>query len=152
MAFVQPFIVVAIAGFVRPIQVRTRKLLTHCGVTVIEIPCSASALETLRRKVSVNAVVIDARSLAPSEQPVPEFAAMASSSGEASDGLAPMPVVVLGDRHVPAWVRPMCERAGARFVSIGETGPNYPKLIRLLRHTCGIQTACCRPAALEGDR
>jgi hypothetical protein len=152
---VQPFIVVAIAGLVRPIQVRTRKLLTHCGVTAIEIPCRAEALEALRGKVWVNAVVIDARSLVDAERAAEMaegFAAMASSSGDVSKGFAPMSVIVLGNRHVPAWVRPICERTGARFFATAENGPNFPKLIRMLRQMCGIQTVCCKPGTFEGDR
>jgi hypothetical protein len=144
----QSFIVVAIAGLVRPIQVRTRKLLDHCGVTAIEIPCDADALESLRGKVRVDAVVLDARSLVPSEQPVAPFATIASSSGDVSGGFSPVSVIVLGNKHVPVWVRPMCERTGARFFATGENGPNYPALIRVLRETCGVETACCSPSTM----
>lgn len=135
----------------RPIQVRTRKLLDHCGVTAIEIPCNADSLESLRRKFRVDAVVVDARSLAPSEQPAPSFAAIASSSETLSSGVSPMSVIVLGNRRVPEWVRSTCERAGARFLAIGERGPNYPELIRVSRETCGIETTCCSPAASVND-
>jgi hypothetical protein len=151
MALAQPFIVVAIAGLVRPMQVRAQKLLVHCGVTAIEIPCDPEALDTLRKKVRVDAVVIDARSLEPSEQPAPAFVAMASSSsdesssGESSSGFAPMSVIVLGNRHVPAWVRPICERTGARFFTTREKSSDYPALIRVLREMCGVDNACCRP-------
>jgi hypothetical protein len=155
MPFVQPFIVVAIAGLVRPIQVRTQKLLAHCGVTAIEIACSADALDALRSKVWVNAVVIDARSLAPADRAAEmaeRFAAMASSNGDVSKGFAPASVIVLGNRHVPTWVRPICERTGARFFATAENGPNFPKLIRMLRQMCGIETTCCKPGTFEGDR
>ncbi len=150
MALVQPFIVVAIAGLVRPMQVRTQKLLVHCGVTVIEIPCNPGALDTLRRKVRLDAVVIDARSFERSEQPAPAFVAMVSSSGESSSGFAPMSVIVLGNRHVPAWVRPICERTGARFFAMRENGSDYPALIRVLRDMCGVEDACCRPMGTRG--
>jgi hypothetical protein len=144
----QSFIVVAIAGLLRPLHVRTRKLLDHCGVTAIEIPCDADALVLLRRKVRVDAVVLDARSLAPSEQPVASFAAIASSSGDVSSGFSPVSVIVLGNKHMPIWVRPLCERTGARFFATGENGPNYPALIRALRETCGVETACCAPTTM----
>ena len=121
------------------------KLLVHCGVTAIEIPCDPEALDTLRKKVRVDAVVIDARSLEPSEQPAPAFVAMASSGGESPSGFAPMSVIVLGNRHVPAWVRPMCERTGARFFATREKSSDYPALIRVLRDMCGVENACCRP-------
>jgi hypothetical protein len=147
----QSFIVVAFTGLVRPIQVRTRKLLDHCGVTAIEIPCNADALESLRRKLRVDAVVVDARSLAVSEEPAPSFAAIASSSENLSSGLPPMSVIVLGNRRVPAWVRSTCERNGARFLATGERGPNYPELIRVLRDMCGVETTCCSPAASAND-
>jgi hypothetical protein len=150
MALAQPFIVVAIAGLVRPMQVRTQKLLVHCGVTAIEIPCDPEALDTLRKKVWVDAVVIDARSLEPSEQPAPAFVAMASSSSESSNGFAPMSVIVLGNRHVPAWVRPICERTGTRFFTTREKSSDYPALIRVLRDMCGVENACCRPMGTMG--
>jgi tRNA-dihydrouridine synthase len=147
----QSFIVVAIAGLVRPIQVRTQKLLDHCGVTAIEIPCDADALESLRQKVRVDAVVVDARSLASSEEPAPSFAAIASLNENLSSGFPPMSIIVLGNRHVPEWVRPICERTGARFLATGERGPNYPELIRVLRDMCGVETTCCSPAASMND-
>jgi hypothetical protein len=146
MALAQPFILVAIAGLVRPMQVRTKKLLVHCGVTAIEIPCDPEALDALRKKVRVDAVVIDARSLDASEQPPPAFETMVSSGNELWSGFAPTSVIVLGNRHVPAWVRPMCERAGARFFAARENSPDYPALIRVLRDMCGVEDVCCRPA------
>jgi hypothetical protein len=148
MARSQPFIVVAIAGLTRPMQVRTRKLLEHCAVTAIEIPFASEALATLRKKVRVDAVVIDARSLAPSDQASPGFAAMVSSAGDLSNGFAPMSVIVLGNRHVPAWVRPMCERTGARFFTAREKSSDYPALIRILRDMCGLDDVCCRPVGI----
>jgi hypothetical protein len=147
----QSFIVVAIAGLLRPILVRTRKLLDHCGVTAIEISCNADALEALRRRVRVDAVVIDARSLAPSEHPAPSFAAIVASNENPASGLPPISVIVLGNKHVPDWVRPTCERSGARFLAVGANGPNYPELIRVLRETCGIETTCCSPASMNDD-
>jgi hypothetical protein len=147
MVHSHPFIVVAIAGLVRPMQVRTQKLLVHCGVTAIEIPCAPEALTRLRRRVRLNALVIDARSLEPSEQPVPAFEAMASSGG-ASSSDSPMSVIVLGNRHVPTWVRPLCERSGARFFAVRDNGSDYPALIRVLRDMCGIEDACCRPLGM----
>jgi hypothetical protein len=150
MARSQFFIVVAIAGLVRPIHVRAQKLLEHCGVTAIEIPFAPEALDSLRKKVRLNALVLDARSLEPSDQPAPAFVAMASSGGESSVGFAPMPVIVLGNRHVPEWVRPICERTGARFFTTREKSSDYPALIRLLRDMCGIEDVCCRPIGMSG--
>jgi hypothetical protein len=155
MARSQPFIVVAIAGLVHPMQVRAQKLLEHCGVTAIEIAFDTEALDTLRRKVRLNALVLDARSLDPSDQPTPSFVAMASAGGESSAGFAPMPVIVLGNRHVPAWVRPICERTGARFFTTRDKSSDYPALIRVLRDMCGVEDVCCRPVGMsdgEGGR
>lgn len=147
MAHSRPFIVVAIAGLARPMQARNRKLLEHCGVTAIEIPCAPEALDALRGKVSLNALVLDARSLESSDQPAP-FETMAGSGRASSSGVGvlPMSVIVLGNRHVPAWVRPICERTGARFLAARDQGSDYPALIRVLRDMCGIEDACCRPS------
>lgn len=151
MAHSQPFIVVAIAGLVRPMQVRTRKLLEHCGVTTIEIPCAPAALDALRGKVRLNALVLDARSLKSAELPASWFEAMAASGSAVSTGVLPMSVIVLGNRHVPAWVRPMCERTGARFLATRDQSSDFPALIRVLRDMCGIEDACCRPGMMSGD-
>lgn len=143
------FIIVAIVGLVRPIQVRQRKLFIHCGITVIELPCAAAELQALRRKVYVDAVVIDARSLPPTEQPASPFVELVTSSCATSGNIAPTSVVVLGNKHVPRWVRSVCEQYGARFVATLPRGPNYPALIRILREMRGVQTACCSPPALS---
>ena len=140
-----PFIVVAIAGLSLPIHVRTRKLLAHCGLTVVEIPSRVEALNELRRKVRVHALVVDARSLPPSTQESPEFAAL-TSSGHSTANDEPMAVVVLGNRDVPAWMRSVCDRSGARFINIGREGPNYAELIRVLRGMCGLSADCCMPS------
>lgn len=138
-------IVVAIAGLVRPIQVRQRKLFTHCGVTVIELSCAADDLRALRRKVRLDAVVIDARSLEASVEPAPRFVDLMASTSATSGEIAPMSVIVLGNRRLPRWIRPLCERYGARFVSTLPRGPNYPALIRILREMRGVETDCCLP-------
>jgi hypothetical protein len=144
------FLFVAIAGLVRPIQVRQRKLFTHCGITVIELPCAADELQALRRKVYVDATVIDARPLPPSSEPAAAFVELVASSCATSGDMAAMSVVVLGNKHVPRWVRAVCEQYGARFLSTLPRGPNYPELIRILREMRGVQTDCCsRPSAPE---
>lgn len=143
---VSAFIVVALAGFALPLHARTRKLLAHCGVTVLEIPSQVEALVALRQNVRVDAMVMDARVLPTSSQEVPEFVALASC-GRSSAGTGPMAVVILGNRHVPGWVRAACDRIGARFFATSPTGPNYRELIRVLRDMCGITSACCTPAA-----
>lgn len=147
------FLVVAIAGLVRPIQVRTRKLFVHCGITAIELPSVAEDVQALRRKVNVDALVIDARSLAPTPEPSLPFVELVASSCAASGDAAPMSVVVLANKHVPGWVRALCKQYGARFLSTSPTGPNYPKLIGILRDMRGVQTDCCLPpgAASRSD-
>jgi hypothetical protein len=141
---VTAFIVVAIAGLAFPLHARTRKLLSHCGVTLVEIPWHPDALNELRRKVRVDAVVLDARVLSPSTREAPEFVALTSCGRSESDD-RPLAVVVLGDRRVPVWVRAVCERVGARFLSTKPQGPNYAQLIRILRDMCGLST-CCKPS------
>jgi hypothetical protein len=148
MAHSHAFIVVAIAGLARPMHARARKLLEHCGVQAIEMACAPEPLARLRQKVRLNALVIDARSLEPSEQPVAAFEAMAASGTALSNSGLSMCVIVLGNRHVPAWVRPMCERTGARFFTTRERSSDYPALIRVLRDMCGIEDACCRPLGM----
>jgi hypothetical protein len=139
------FIIVAIAGLVRPIQVRQQKLFTHCGIKVIELPCATDDLQALRRKVYVDAVVIDARSLPPTPEPAAAFVELVASSCATSGDLAPMSVVVLGNRHLPRWVRAISEEHGARFLSTSPRGPNYPELIRILREMRRVQADCCLP-------
>jgi hypothetical protein len=142
---VTAFIVVAIAGLAFPAHARTRKLLAHCGVTLVEIPCHADGLNELRRKIRVDAVIVDARVLPPSTEEAPEFVALASGGRTASiDGA--IPVVVLGNRRVPAWVRSVCDQFGARFISTRPRGPNYAQLIRILRDMCGLSAGCCKPS------
>lgn len=142
---VTAFIVVAIAGFALPLHARTRKRFAHCGVTVVEIPTEAKALNELRRKVRIDAVVVDARALASSNQEHPEFVAL-TSCGRATANDGPMAVVVLGNRHMPGWVRGVCDRIGARFFATSPLGPNYPELIRVLREMCGVSSDCCMPS------
>jgi hypothetical protein len=137
------FIIVAIVGLVRPIHVRQQKLFTHCGIKVIELPCDANELQALRRKVYVDAVVIDARSQPSTSQPAAAFVELVASSCATSGDMSPMSVVVLGNRHVPRWVRAITEQHGARFLSTLPRGPNYPELIRILREMRGVQTDCC---------
>jgi hypothetical protein len=139
------FIIVAIAGLMRPIQVRQQKLFTHCNIKVIELPCAADELQALRRKVYVDAVVIDARSLPSTSEPDAAFVELVASSCATSGDMAPMSVVVLGNRHLPRWVRAMSEQHGARFLSTLPRGPNYPELIRILREMRAVQTDCCLP-------
>jgi hypothetical protein len=140
------FIIVAIAGLARPIQVRQQKLFTHCGIKVIELPCAADELQALRRKVYVDAVVIDARSQ--TSEPAAAFVKLVASSCATSSDMAPSSVVVLGNRHLPRWVRAISEQHGARFLSTLPRGPNYPELIRILREMRAVQTDCClRPSA-----
>lgn len=144
------FLIVAIAGLVKPVQVRQRKLFTHCGITVMEFPIAADQLQALRRKVNVDAIVIDARSLPPTPDPASSFVGLVESSCATSGGLAPMSVIVLGNKHVPRWVRTVAEQQGARFLSTQPNGPNCPELIRILREMRGVQTDCCsRSPALE---
>jgi hypothetical protein len=147
---VSTFIVVAIAGLALPLHARTRKLLSHCGVTVLEIPSRAEALADLRRKVRVDAVVMDARALPASAHEVPEFVALASC-GRSSAGEGPMAVVVLGNRSVPGWVRAACDRIGARFFATSPRGPNYRELIRVLRDMCGTASECCTPSGSQSS-
>jgi hypothetical protein len=145
------FLIVAIAGLVKPIQVRQRKLFTHCGITVIEFPMAAGELQALRCKVNVDAIVIDARALPSSAHPDLPFVELVTSSCAASGGLAPMSVIVLGNKHVPRWVRATADQHGARFLSTQPNGPNYPELIRIVREMRGVQTDCClRSPALQG--
>jgi hypothetical protein len=139
------FLIVAIAGLVRPIQMRQRKLFTHCGITIFEFPIAADELHALRRKVNVDAVVIDARSLPPALEPALAFVQLVASSCATSGGMAPMSVVVLGNKHLPRWVRAITEQHGARFLSTLPRGPNYPELIRILREMRDVQTDCCQP-------
>ena len=146
MPYPATFIVVAIAGVAFPLHARTRKLLAHCGVTLVEIALRADALNELRRKVRVDAVVVDARVLPPSTQEAPEFVGLASCGRSASSDAA-IPVVVLGNRRVPVWVRSVCDRSGARFISTRPQGPNYAQLIRILRDMCGLSTGCCKPSS-----
>jgi hypothetical protein len=141
------FLYVAIAGFVRPIHVRLQNLFTHCGITVIELACDANELQALRRKVYVDAVVIDARSLSPTSEPAAAFIELVASSCATSGDTARMSVMVLGNRYVPRWVRAVCEQYGARFLSTPPAGPNYHELIRTLREMCGVQKDCCLPPA-----
>lgn len=150
MTEAQPsFLIVAIAGLAKPIQVRQRKLFTHCGITVIELPIAADELETLRRKVNVDAVVIDARPLTPTPEPAVPFVQLVTSSCDTSGGLAPMSVIVLGNRQLPRWVRTITEQHGARFLSTLPRGPNYHDLVRILREMRGVQGDCCQaPSAL----
>jgi hypothetical protein len=144
------FLIVAIAGLVKPIQVRQRKLFTHCGITVMEFPIAADELHALRRKVNVDAIVIDARSLPNTPDPALSFVGLVESSCGTSDGFAPMTVIVLGNKHLPRWVRSVTEQRGARFLSTQPNGPNYPELIRILREMRGVQTDCCsRSPALQ---
>lgn len=137
------FLIVAMAGLVRSIQVRQRKLFTHCGITVIEFPMAADELQALRRKVNVDAIVIDARSLPPTPDPALRFVQLVASSCDTSDVTAPMSVIVLGNKHLPRWVRTITEQHGARFLSTQPNGPNHPALIRTLREMRGVQTDCC---------
>lgn len=143
------FLFVALAGFVRPMQVRTQKLFVHCAIRVIELPIVAEPMRALRNKVNVDAVVIDARGLPPTSEPASAFIEFVSSSREASGGAAPMSVIVLGNKRVPRWVRGVCEQHGARFLSTQPRGPNYPELIRVLREMRGVDTACCSSRARQ---
>ena len=138
-------IVVAILGLTRPIRVRQQKLFTHCGIKVIELPCAADELQALRRKVYVDAVVIDARSQPPASEAPASFVELVASSCATSGGMTHTSVVVLGNRHLPRWGRAISEQHSARFLSTLARGPSYPELIRILRDMRAVEKDCCLP-------
>jgi len=141
-------------GLARPIPMRCRHLLEHCGFVVIELERRADAISTLQTRVRVDAVVADVRWTRDLEgaPPDPAFLAILSNAAAPSTEGSPASVVVLTRRATPAWVNAASHACGAHALHLGGAAPNYAELARLLRDLRGLAPGCCAPSGVREAR
>ena len=135
--------VVALVGFPYPLRSIGRGVLERCGLVVVQFPTPQVALRTLRTRVRVDAVIIDAHHQWSGGQSAAVEALLMFAEAAPWDGV-PLPVIVLPGGDMPSGIRDTAAARGVHFVPPRQ---NYRAVARLARQLCGLDGTCCNGSA-----